>query len=109
MKRFLLTAATLALLTTAAQAASPGYRLFSGGYWHTSYLARNDDGNPMCLMGSQWRFSDGETGTVFFKYSVPDGLFMHITKSSWSLPPGQEVPLTVTFDHGARDATGPTE
>ena len=110
MKRFLLTAATLALLTTAAQAASPGYRLYSGGYWQTTYFPRNDDGNQMCSMRSQWTFvSTGETGTVFIKYSVPDGLFMHITKSSWHLTPGQDVPMTVTFDTGAREVTGRTK
>jgi hypothetical protein len=116
MKKHLMTAAALALLATTAQAGSFGpahpttseVRLFSSGYWHTSYMARNDAGEPMCKMDSEWQFLGGVTGAAMIKWTAESGLFMHITKSNWSLPAGQEVQLSVTFDRGARDATGTT-
>jgi hypothetical protein len=50
MKRLIPASATLALLTTAAYAASKPVQLYKGGYWETFGYAKNGDGVPMCGM-----------------------------------------------------------
>ena len=108
MKRLLMATAAVLLMATSAQAgtASKPIPLTRGGYWETLYYPRNTDGNQMCVMHSRWTFRDGATGDLYFKWTGAGGLFMQITKSTWNLPVGQDVPLKVWLDKSSRDAIG---
>ena len=60
MKRFLTTAAIALSVTTAAQADN-NTTMFAKGYWRVTHMARNSDGNPMCIMNRQISLSNGNT------------------------------------------------
>ena len=104
MKRSLLAAAALMLMAITAQAAST--TLFFSSYWRATYVSRNSDGLPMCLMHSKWRWAHGVTGSITMKWTAKDGLFMHVAKSNWSLPVDAEMPLSITLDGGVLDVIG---
>jgi len=105
MKKFLLTTAALALLSTAAHAGEPTV-LFSNNNWKTFYYAENGAGEPMCVMSAMWLWPNKIMGTAMVKWQPSLGLFMHISKSNWSIPTGESVPLSISFDRGMRDGSG---
>jgi hypothetical protein len=110
MRKFLLTTAALALLTTTAHAekASVGIPLYAGGFWKTTQFARNTKGNPQCTMAGNWKFANGASGMVQFKYANDFGMFVHFGKSSWSLPTAVNVKMAIEFDGIAREGMGRT-
>jgi hypothetical protein len=106
MRRVLLTATALVMMTGAAVAAN-GRQLVTSGYWSTHIVHQSSNGTPMCLMRASWRADSGAEGQVYVKYADGD-VFFHIFKSNWRFAAGIEVPLAVTFDSGVRKATGTT-
>jgi|EndMetStandDraft_3_1072993.scaffolds.fasta_scaffold20329_4 hypothetical protein len=105
MKRILLAATALVMMTGAAAATSR--QLVASGYWSTHIVDRSSDGTPMCMMRATWTAPGGAEGRVFVKYANGE-VFFHIFKTNWRFDADVEVPLTVTFDSGVRKATGVT-
>jgi len=110
MIRFMLTAAALALFSTGAHAekASVGIPLYAGGFWKTTYYARNTNGNPMCSLSGNWKFANGVTGAANLKWASNFGLFMHISKSNWSFASGVKVTAMIELGSVSRTGTGRT-
>jgi hypothetical protein len=75
-------------------------------HWRTSVITKNSDDQPMCVMTSNWDFNNGVQGTVAFKWTKQNGLFVHVSKFGWKLSKDTEVPMTFAFDNGVREATG---
>ncbi len=69
-------------------------------------FASNSGGMPMCVTSGSWTFRNGSTGQAMLKWSSDLGLFVHISKSNWRFGTDIEIPLSITFDGGARDGTG---
>jgi hypothetical protein len=92
--RRLLTAAALALLTTTALAAKPSkqFTIYKGTYWETFGIASNDDGVPMCGMGTA-----GENNRFYVKWTPTNGTMVQVWKSNLRLAAGTEVPLKLEF------------
>ena len=95
MKRLMMTAAALALLTTAAQAKP--HTLFKGTYWQTFGMASNDDGQPMCGMRT-----GGDVTRLYIKWTPQNGMKVQVWKSNWRLAEGTEVPFVLGFFDGAK-------
>jgi hypothetical protein len=104
MKRFLTTAAIALSMTTAAQAANNTI-MFAKGYWRVTHMARNNDGNPMCIMQSQISFAKGATGFVMIKW-IKGSPFIHLGKNNWQFPPDMQVPFSINLDNGRREFVG---
>ena len=105
MKR-ILTAAAIALLATTAHASQ---LLSAEGRWKTTFHVTQDV--PMCVASTEWRSASGDLiGMVLLKGMKDGSMFFHLVRTSWRLPLGVEVPLTVSFDNGvhARQAIGRT-
>ena len=103
MKKLLMTIAiALSMMTAAADAKM--IRLSHDGAWSTEFWT--DDGNgAMCTMTTSWRWPNGATGMVQFKWQNGDW-FSHITKSNWRIPSGTEIPMTIWFDNGDKVGVG---
>jgi hypothetical protein len=101
MKR-LMTAAALALLTTAAQA--DRIHLTDSGVWRTDYYRQN--GKGMCVMEAALKWQNGAVGVIDFKWSGDVGLFMHVTKTNWSIATETDIPFSITLDTATRHANG---
>lgn len=95
MKRLIMTAAALALLTTAAQAQSQPKPTFTYQQGSWSVIAGPaSDGAPICSLRLQ-----GPDRALHVKYSFKRIFFVHIIKTGWSpFPAGVSIPLTYTFD-----------
>jgi hypothetical protein len=107
MKRLMMTAAALALMATTAHA---NVQLNVTGNWSTHLITTTSDGTPLCLMRATWK-SPGSPiiGKVMVKWNSADNAtFIHVYKSNWKFSADVEVPLVVSFDNGAREATGIT-
>ena len=102
MKRLLMTAAALALLSTTAHATQTN--LVKSGVWSTDLHENN--GRRMCVMTNVMVPPDKAVKLTMFKLTVETCLFMHIAKSNWSIPADAKIPLGVAFDNGVRQATG---
>ena len=96
MKRSIFAAAVLLLMATAAQAAGPFTKLYSGGWWEVSHGTGNK-GSPMCVMTYKV-LTNGVKG-VHVKWTERNGTFFEVFKSTWRTPIGSTVPMFVTFDH----------
>ena len=107
MKR-ILTAAAIALLASTAAQADNMTKIYGGGNWATYHMAKNAGGKPMCMITGAWTFRDGAKSDVMLKYSNEHGLFMHLSKTTWSFEPGLDVTLAISFDGGYREGTGNT-
>jgi hypothetical protein len=93
MRRSIIAAAALALLTTtAAHAASKPIPFFKGKYWETYGVSSNSEGVPMCGMQAT-----GEARSFFVKWTPTNGLIVQAWKMSWRLEEGSEVPLALEF------------
>ena len=99
MKRFLLTAALVAATATTALASSANETvpLRNAGYWTAWYSPANSDGKAMCGMGSTIDYANGAKGMFMVKYSG-ERIFVHVYKSSWSIPAGTSIPVWLKFD-----------
>ena len=106
MKRLMMTAVALALLTTGAQAGNVT-QLYAGGFWKTSHHASNSKGQQMCTIAGNWKFN-GANGEAWLKWTNEFGLFMHIGKSNWSFPASEHVPMSIAMEAGVRDGLGLT-
>jgi hypothetical protein len=104
MKRLLTTAAVALSMTTAAQAANHTI-MFASNYWRVTHIARNNDGNPMCMMSSQISFPGGATGSVMIKL-VKGSPFIHLTKTNWQFPTDMQVPFSINLDNGRHEFFG---
>ena len=93
MRRFLLTAAALALLTTAATAAPT--TLYKGGAWET-FITTNVENKSQCVMVVLGRGS-----SLMVKYAGGD-IFMQIYKDGWSIPADTKIPGWLQFDNSQR-------
>ena len=100
MKRFMLTAAALALLTTAAQAQSqpkPTLTYQQGGWSVVAGPA--SDGKPICSLGLR-----GPDRALHVKYNFNRIFFVHIFKTGWSpFPVGVSIPLTIHIRPASAD------
>jgi hypothetical protein len=91
MKRLLLTATALALLTTAAQADAT---LYNGRAWSTFYVSDTYyTHQPIC--GMMAKLTDVAGGKVMVKYSATNGVTVQAWKQGWSMPAGTTVPFSV--------------
>ena len=104
MKRFFTTAAIALSVTTAAQAANHTI-MFAGNYWRVTHIARNADGNPMCMMSSQISFSGGATGSVMIKW-VTGSPFINLGKSNWQFPSDMQVPFSINLGNDHHEFVG---
>lgn len=107
MKRSLFAAATALLMITSANAAPASDQLIlrTAGYWTAFYDPRNSDGVEMCGMKT-----DTTNGAVMVKYAGT-GVFVQVFKSTWRIPNGTIVPVSLTFDKSdpwIADASGGT-
>jgi opacity protein-like surface antigen len=108
MKRSLLAAVLLAATATTALAASVNSMvvLRTAGYWTAYYDPSNSGGKPMCGLMSRMEYKSGALGSFMVKYSKGDALFVHLYKSSWSIPEGTEIPVWLQLDtYGPLTAT----
>jgi hypothetical protein len=102
MRRSILIAAALALLTTtAAQAGRTN--LVNSGLWATDIY--NTNGKQMCVMTVTKVWQNGAVGLLQFKFDNGH-YFTHLTKSNWRIASGTEIPMTLAFDTGTRPGTG---
>jgi hypothetical protein len=104
VKRLLATTAIALSITTAAQAANNTI-MFAKDYWRVTHFARNDSGNPVCVMQRQISFTDGPTGFVFITWAKGK-LKVYLTKTSWQFTPHVQVPFSVNLDNGRRELFG---
>jgi hypothetical protein len=104
MKRLLLTAAALALLTPAAQAgtAKP-YILHQGKYWQTYAMTKNNDGIPMCGMQTM-----GDRSSFFIKWTPSGGMWIQIWKYEWRLTAATGVSFQLEFIDNAKPGENET-
>ena len=102
MKRTLLAAAMLAATASGALAASANETLTlrSAGYWSAYYDAANSGGQPMCGLLSRMDFKSGASGSFMVKYAPGGAVFVHLFKSSWAIPKGTRIPISLKFDNG---------
>jgi len=102
MKKFLLATAALVLLSTTAQA--DRIHLTDSGVWSTDYYRQN--GKGMCVMETRLKWQNGAIGSIDLKWSLDIGLFMHVSKSNWSIATDTDIPYSVTLDTATRHASG---
>jgi hypothetical protein len=119
MKRFLAMAAIALSITTAAQARLSGLvdnranntTMFAGNCWRVTHMARNYDGQPMCIMTSQLSFTTSLTssGTAYVHIKSVKGKsnpFIQLNKLNWHFPPDMQVPHSINLDNGRRELVG---
>ena len=92
MTRLVVTAAALALLTTAAQATSKPYTFYKGGYWETFGMVSNSDGDPMCGMQTS-----GANNQFYVKWTPTNGMVVQVWKSNWRLSNETNVSFSLEF------------
>ena len=93
-KRLVLAAALLASVSS-AKAQTETYA--TSGAW-SAYAGRNVEGNPMCGMKV-----NGKDRGAYIKWQINDnGVFIHISKSGWDIPPGTKMPFALSFDRTGR-------
>jgi opacity protein-like surface antigen len=99
MKRFLLTAALLAATATTALASSANetVTLRNAGYWTSWYSPANSAGKAMCGMASTINYASGAKAMFMVKYSG-ETVFVHVYKTSWTIPEGTKIPVWLQFD-----------
>ena len=97
MRRSIMTIAALALLTTAAQAASKPHTFYKGKYWETYGMSRNDDGVPMCGMETK-----GDNNLFYIKWSPTIGMTVQIWKSTWQIAEDTKVAFGLDFFNDTR-------
>ena len=103
MKRLITATAMLALLTTAAYAASKPVQFYKGGYWETFGFAKNRDGAPMCGMQTS-----GDNNSLFVKWTPTDGMAIQVWKSNWRLTVDAKVSFGLEFIDNEDEANNAT-
>ena len=96
MKKYLMTAAALALLTTTASA-SELITFYKGTYWQTWVVAANESGNKMCGM-----HIEGKNFRFYVKWDVLAGMALQVWKSNWKFAANSVVPFEVKFHDNAK-------
>jgi hypothetical protein len=105
MKRLMMTAAALALLTTAAQADAT---LYNGKAWNTYYVSDTyDTHTPLC--GIMAKLTDAVGGSVMVKYASTNGVTVQAWKQGWSMPAGTTVPFSTELYDKDSDITTPID
>jgi hypothetical protein len=99
MKRALLAAATVALLATSAQAATPKTTLSRSGVWET-FITTNDKGVTICGMQV-----NGRDSSLMVKYTG-EQIFVQIFKAGWNIPNGTRISGSFTYDRERFPANG---
>jgi hypothetical protein len=65
---------------------------------HCRRAGRNVAGTPMCGMTI-----NGKDRAAYIKWQLNDnGVFIHISKSGWDIPPGKKMPFALSFDRTGR-------
>jgi hypothetical protein len=90
LKRVALAAALLASASS-AHAAMKAYQ--TSGLWSANAGTAND-GTPMCSMSIQ----DKERAAFIKWQAGSENLFVQVYKSSWNIPIGTTMPMTIQFD-----------
>jgi hypothetical protein len=101
MKRTVLAGAAMLLAATTAQAGRTN--LINSGLWAVDL--NSNDGKPMCSMTATKVWPNGAVGAAQFKWEA-GSLFTHVTKSNWRISAGTQIPMSISFDTGARAGTG---
>ena len=96
MKKYLMTAAALALLTTTASA-SELITFYKGTYWQTWVVAADEFGNKMCGM-----HIEGKNFRFYVKWDVLAGMALQVWKSNWKFAANSVVPFEVKFHDNAK-------
>jgi hypothetical protein len=66
-------------------------------------MARNNDGDPMCLM-----LSKGTTNAIWVKWTQRKGFMVQVYDINWRLTEGTKVPFTLEFFDNARPGQNAT-
>jgi hypothetical protein len=103
MKRLTTATAALALLTTAAYAASKPVQFYKGRYWEAFGFAKNGDGVPMCGMQTS-----GENNSFYVKWTPTDGMAIQVWKSNWRLTRDAKVSFGLEFIDNEDEANNAT-
>lgn len=107
MKKSLLTAVALVLLTTTAHAAKETI-LARKGNWSTSYYPANDAGLSMCSLWTRWTTNGQPVAALYTKYVAGRLIFVQLFKAGWSMPDGTEAKVQWSFDDETYSATAIT-
>ena len=74
----------------------------SSNIWRNNYSSDRQ----MCLMYTMKTDANDVVSDVALKWTPKSGLFVHVTKSSWSIESRTMVPMSVVFDTGVRTGSG---
>jgi hypothetical protein len=106
MKRTILTALTAALMATSALASgkptpqpqTQSKDLYKTNLWSVTHHNVPDKGE-MCSMGTGWTERNNVGSAFLLKFNLTDGLFIHFTKTTWRLTPGNTVKMITSLDN----------
>jgi hypothetical protein len=79
------------------------WTLFKGGYWQTYGMAKNNEGVPMCGMQT-----GDDSRRLYIKWTIQDGVFFQVWKSSWRLTSNDAVPFSLKFIDNAKPGESDT-
>ena len=102
MKRLMMTAAALALLTSAAHAGKTmqTYTLHQGKYWRTFATINNgsdENTGPQCGM-----YTGGDVSRFYIKWTPRYGMRVQLWKRNWRLTKDADVPFKIDFFDDAK-------
>jgi hypothetical protein len=89
----LLFSTALALTLGASSAHAEMKVVARSGVWAASAGTTSDTNKPMCQM-----HATSDIRSVYVKWTLGPGLFIHINKDTWKIPQGSEMPIAMRFD-----------